>query len=295
MEAAIGSAVGSLANTALQGMSMYLNHNWNKHLLRYQQQIDAWNQDFAQKQFDESVRQYEQNYDMQKNAMNYMAQDLGNAGMSPLAMIGGAGATAPSGGVSGGQMATASGSGYKNTQAPQIDTSALAEMLDRREQRKWQEKENERERQLRERELDIEEERNQNDYYIAIEQNRINEENALRVNEIEVAKLREQIRSNIENELQRTRELNETIENRIQQKALEEAKLDQEQQRIAQEKLRDNYNYKAQKEQLKLEKQKLKNAKTQEEKNRTARRIDNITNNITNIITSVISIFGKKQ
>lgn len=295
MEAAIGSAVGSLANTALQGMSMYLNHNWNKHLLRYQQQIDAWNQDFAQKQFDESVRQYEQNYDMQKNAMTYMAQDLGNAGMSPLAMIGGAGATAPSGGVSGGQMATATGSGYKSTQAPQIDTSALAEMIDRQEQRKWQAKENERERSLRERELDIEEERNQNDYYIAIEQNRINEENALRVNEIEVAKLREQIRSNIENELQRTKELNETIENRIQQKALEEAKLNQEQQRIAQEKLRDNRNYKAQKEQLKLEKQKLKNAKTQEEKNRTARRIDNITNNITNIITSVISIFGKKQ
>lgn len=293
MEAAIGNGIGSLANTALQGMSMYLNHNWNKHLLRYQQQIDAWNQDFAQKQFNESVRQYEQNYDMQKNAMTYMAQDLGNAGMSPLAMIGGAGATAPSGGVSGGQMATATGSGYKNTEAPQIDTSALAEMLDRREQRKWQEKENERERHLRERELDIEEERNQNDYYIAIEQNRINEENALRVNEIEVAKLREQIRSNIENELQRTRELNETIENRIQQKALEEAKLDKEQQRIAQEKLRDNRNYKAQKEQLKLEKQKLKNAKTQEEKNRTARRIDNITNNITNIITSVISIFGK--
>lgn len=289
------NGAGSLANTALSGMNMYLNSKWNKKLLKYQQQIDAWNQKFAQKQFDEAVRQYDQNYDLQKNAMTYMAQDLGNAGMSPLAMIGGAGASAPSGGTAGGQVSTATGSGYKESQTPQIDTSTLAELLDRRDQRKWQAEENKRERELRERELDIEEERNQNDYYIALEQNRINEENSLRVNDIEVQKIREQIRSNLANELQRTKELNEATANRLQQKALEEAKLSQEQQRIANEKLRDNRNYQQQKKQLQLEKEKLKNAKTQEEKNRIARRIDNITNNITNIITSVISIFGKRK
>lgn len=262
----------------------------------YQHNLDSWNKDFATMQFNEAKRQYDQNFaeaqrqyetnlDMQKNAITYGAQDAARAGISPLAMT--QGATAPSATAS-----TSSGTGGSQVSG-QVTPNDIYQAEVRGAEREWQSEEAEKDRELKERELDIEEERAQNDYYLGIEQNRIQEENNLRVNDISLQEIRENIRKNLADEMQRAKEFEAEQEQRIVDNAFKKAGLNQEQQRIAQEKLNSNRQYKQQRENLKLEKKKLKNAKEQSEKDRSGRRIDNICNNITNVITSVIGIFGK--
>lgn len=76
---------------------------------QYQRGIDAWNQQFNQKQFDESVRQYNLNRQDSLNAISNSVKQYEALGINPLAASGMLGSA--SGGVSGSSVSSGSASG----------------------------------------------------------------------------------------------------------------------------------------------------------------------------------------
>lgn len=105
----LGAISGGLSGAAEDEEREY-ERDWKEDERSYQRELDAWNKDFQERQFDESVRQYEQNrkderYYWENNVNNTLSQYEQN-GINPLAASGAIGAGAVSGGVTGSSVSS---------------------------------------------------------------------------------------------------------------------------------------------------------------------------------------------
>lgn len=91
---------------------------------QYQRGIDKWNQDLAMKQFNESVRQYDQNREdnmmMWKNNITNSLSQYEKYGINPLAAAGVSAGTAVAGSVSGSGVSSGSSAGQQSQFNPAL-------------------------------------------------------------------------------------------------------------------------------------------------------------------------------
>lgn len=98
------AAIASIAGTAYGIYSDYKNRSRADDVTDWEKGMDILNYNFANKQFDEGVRQYDQNYEMEKRAMDLTQSnfensaqirtaDMAKAGLNPLNYSGSDGAT----------------------------------------------------------------------------------------------------------------------------------------------------------------------------------------------------------
>lgn len=91
---------------------------------QYQRGIDKWSQDFSTKQFNESVRQYDQNREdnmmMWKNNITNSLSQYEKYGINPLAAAGISAGTAVSGSVSGSGVSSGSSAGQQSQFNPAL-------------------------------------------------------------------------------------------------------------------------------------------------------------------------------
>lgn len=96
---------------------------------QYQRGIDKWSQELATKQFNESVRQYDQNREdnmmMWKNNITNSLSQYEKYGINPLAAAGVSAGTAVSGSVSGSGVSSGSSAGQQSQFNPALMQQAL--------------------------------------------------------------------------------------------------------------------------------------------------------------------------
>ena len=132
------SAIASIAGIGYGIYSDYKNQSRSERSYEWQKIMDVLNYQFANKQFDEGVRQYNQNYEMEKRAMDLTQSnfensaqirtaDMAKAGLNPLNYGGSDGATVSfSGGNNVAGSTTSSSVG--NNQVNSVGAALLMEL-----------------------------------------------------------------------------------------------------------------------------------------------------------------------
>lgn len=100
----LGAIAGGLEGAERDEEREY-ERDWQEDERSYQRDLDAWNKDFQERQFSESIRQYEQSREDERfyweNSVSNTLSQYEKNGINPLAASGAIGAGAVSGGVSG--------------------------------------------------------------------------------------------------------------------------------------------------------------------------------------------------
>lgn len=287
----LNNALNNL-NNAIAAYGASLNYKNQKKAVEYQKEINEKQLDFSNTQLQEGIRQFESSSDwVQKEAtrnqfnlehqITNLVTDAQRNGINPLAVVGssagsGSIASAPSGIVAG----SYSPSGYN---APQLDTSVLAQMLHDSRERKEDRKILREELDIKRQEIERQENRDWQDYIIASENQ-----------DIELKRIDEVVRSHVADEEIRKAALDETKRMNLVNETLQRLGLDAKRaERVLQfQKQQDDYQIAMQK--IEQEKAKLLQEKDEASRKRRMEYITRLTHTIINgAVRIASSMFGK--
>lgn len=272
--------------------------DWSKEMDRAQLQ-------FAQNQFTESIRQYEQNYAqaeraVQQSQANYMNEaqirtnDLMKAGLNPMMYTGsGAMQLSPVQSTSvAGNFSGASGRGTFS--APQIDLSALSSLFSQLREMKHDASERAKDRAL-EREK-LAESRRQTNLFAANERYKVDIEDASREqsNFIRQKELDAAISRDLMNAENASKLLNETYRHNKEQEYLTRIGLTNEQKKLVLQQAKQDDEYRIAVQKLEQEKKALENAKDKADRDRRMQYVTRLTQTIFSGLSRVASaLFGR--